>query len=1238
MAQAPARIEPRDIEEEIRSSFLDYAMSVIVGRALPDVRDGLKPVHRRILWAMVEDGLRPDRPTRKSATVVGSVIGRYHPHGDQAVYDALVRMAQDFSLRYPLVDGQGNFGDIQGHPAAAYRYCASAETLVRTVEGTVPIAELIPGAEPNSDTDIDLKVVNHRGEPVRATKLFHSGTHPTLRVRTREGYELTGTPNHPVLCLLDIVGVPVLGWKLMEEIRPGDRVAMLRQAPEEVGVLTDREEHLAILTGAWVAEGWASEDRAGFNNIDRDYFDRVLRAYDEIVGGPRYVYRPRRIESGSLLHEIDVQDLSAFRTSPLGELIGFRSAEKRIPSFVWVAKPGFKGRFLEALYEGDGSTQLLPRGSIRISYSTRSEQLARDVQQLLLELGIVSRRMDNRKRGEFCVVITNRRDARLFASRVGFLGRKQRLLEEQLGQVPMTSRAMSSDHVPFVERFIREEGAVRWSDCDWLRRHNVDRVERWERDGEELRRRITNPEVRALVEPLVDGRYYFAEVAAVEDAGPRPVYSLRVDSDEHAFVTNGFVSHNTESRLDPLAMELLRDIDKETVDFLPNFDGNHDEPLTLPARFPNLLANGSAGIAVGMATNIPPHSLGEVIDGVIAMIDNPKVTAAQLMRHIKGPDFPTGGIVMGKDGIKEAYTTGRGSIRMRARVTVEEDSKGRQRLVVTEVPYQVNPARVAEKIQELVNQKRLPEVPGRGVRNESSGRGGMRIVVDLNRGANPQIVLNKLYKHTQLQESFGVIMLALVDGVPRTLTIAEVLRYYIEHQLQVLTRRSKYLLRKAEERDHIVEGLLVALANLDAVIKIIRGSSDTEEARSKLMRRFKLTEVQANHILDMPLRRLTRLEREKLEEEHRELQATIKQLKALLKDPKKIRKLLKDELIEIREKYADGRRTELRADEGEIDIEDLVAQQDVVITVSRAGYVKRLPLDTYRRQGRGGRGVRGGKLKEEDLVAHVFTTTTRHWLLFFTNTGKVYRVKAYEIPETSRTARGMYAANLPGVSLVGGERIAAVIAIKDYDDAKFVVFATKKGMVKKTELAQYDSPRSGLAAINLKKRDELIRVRLSDGKDDVIMVSRGGKAIRFSEKNVRPMGRQAAGVIGMRVGAKDEVIAMALTSSGEDLVTITASGMGKRTPLEEYPRKGRGGQGVITHKLTEKTGKLAGAFVGSPEQDVFVISSSGIVIRVSSEQIRQTGRPSQGVKIMKLDGRQRVAAVAPVVTEPVEEA
>jgi DNA gyrase subunit A len=802
------RIEPVEIEEEIQRSYLDYAMSVIVGRALPDVRDGLKPVHRRILWSMLESGLRPDRPHRKAAWAVGEVVKKYHPHGLDAVYEALVRMAQDFSLRYPLVDPHGNFGSVDGDPPAAMRY--------------------------------------------------------------------------------------------------------------------------------------------------------------------------------------------------------------------------------------------------------------------------------------------------------------------------------------------------------------------------------------------------------------------------------------TEARLAPIALEVLRDIEAETVDFVPNYDGHEQEPTVLPSRFPNLLVNGAGGIAVGMATNIPPHNLGEVIDAVVHYLDHPESKPKDLMKFVKGPDFPTGAAILGKQGITDAYTTGRGSIKVRAATQIEETSQGRQRIVVTELPYQVNKARLAEKIAELVRGGKLKDIAD--LRDESN-RQGMRLVIELKRNANPQVVLNQLFKHTQLQESFGAIMLSLVDGVPRILNLAEMVGYYADHQVDVVTRRTQYELRKAEERDHIVQGLLIALQHLDAVIKIIRGSRDAEEARTKLMEQFKLTEIQANHILDMPLRRLTRLAREELEQEHKDLLATARQLKALLKDPKKIRGVIKDELAEIRKKHADHRRTQLRPDAGELDVEDLIAEEDVVITVTRAGYVKRQPIDAFRRQGRGGRGVRGTNLKEEDVVSHVFTTSTHHWLLFFTTKGKVYRVKVHEVPEAGRTARGLYAANLPGVSITGDEKVSTVIDLKDYDEGAYLFFATKRGMVKKTPLPEYDSPRTGLTAVNLKPGDEMIDVLLTNGKDEIILVSRNGQAIRFKEALVRPMGRATAGVIGMRLGQGDEVIAVGPVSAGEELISVTQQGYGKRTPLKEYPTKGRGGKGVIGHSLTRKTGLLAGAFVGSKGQDMFVISSSGIVIRVGAGDIRRVGRASQGVRTMRVEEGAHVVALAPVITQ-----
>jgi len=804
------RIEPIELEEEIQRSFLDYAMSVIVSRALPDVRDGLKPVHRRILWGADEEGIRATSNRRKSANIVGTVLGRYHPHGDTSVYDAMVRLGQDFASRYPLIDGRGNFGTADGDSAAAMRY--------------------------------------------------------------------------------------------------------------------------------------------------------------------------------------------------------------------------------------------------------------------------------------------------------------------------------------------------------------------------------------------------------------------------------------TEARLSPLAMELLRDIDKETVDFAPNYDNQHQEPVVLPARFPNLLANGSSGIAVGMATNIPPHNLGEVIDATVALIDNPELNSEELMAYLKGPDFPTGALIMGSQGIRDAYLTGRGSIRVRAKVHIEESNRGGQRLVVTELPYQVSGDRLLQKIADLVKDGRISGIAD--VNNESN-KEGTRLVIDIRRDTIPQVVLNNLYKHTQLQDTFGVIMLALVDGVPRILNVADVLSHYVTHQISVVVRRTRYELRKAQERAHILEGLLIALDHLDEVINLIRNAASADEARGQLMERYGLSELQAIAILDMQLRRLAALERRKIQDEYAELQAKIAELKAILDDPSKVRGIVKDELLDVKRRFADARRTEIRPDEGDLSIEDLIAAEPVVVTVTRTGYVKRVPLTDYRAQRRAGRGVRGANLREDDIVQFLFITNTHHWVLFFTNKGRVYRVKVHELPEAARNSRGTYIANVPGATFQPDEKIAAVLDLDDYDDGKFLVLGTKNGMVKKTALLEYDSPRVGLIAINLRDDDELIGVKLTSGDDDLLFVSRKAMAVRFSEASVRPMGRQTSGVTAMKLRSNDDqVLAMEVVRPNADLLVITDAGFGKRTPLEQYARKGRAIQGVKTAELIEARGFLAGAMVVQEEDDVFLITDAGQVIRTRVNEIRRASRATQGVRVMRLgDNGNRVAAVAPVVKD-----
>jgi DNA gyrase subunit A len=1228
------RVEPVDIQIEMQRSYIDYAMSVIVGRALPDVRDGLKPVHRKILYGMWDSRFLPDRPYVKCARVVGDVMGNYHPHGDAPIYDTLVRMAQPWSMRYVLVDGQGNFGSPGNDPAAAMRYCLVAESRVRTPHGTVRIGDVVPDAAPHSDTDIDLKVTDRNGDAVRASKLFHSGDHPTLRLRTREGYELTGTLNHPVLCLVSVAGVPTLLWKLLEEIRPEDHVVLQRIPADEIGIPPLHEAQAAFLAGAWVSEGWFSGRRAGFDNTDREFFDSVVAAYDGVVGATRFVYSEATI-AGRVLHRLQVPT-SALRDGVLGDLVGLRSAGKGVPDFIWGSSPAVKRVFLQALFTGDGSSSLLPRNTIQVSYSTRSRRLAVEVQQLLLEFGVVSRQCAYGN-GEIKVVITNRRDARLFADRVGFVGAKQSKLQDELFAVPLDSTAKSGDHVPYVADFLREHGATRWTERDWLRRHAVDRVERWERRGDEIRARITSAEALAVVEPLVDGRYYYARVESVSDAGMQPVYSLRVDTEDHAFVTNGFVSHNTESRLSPLATEMMRNIDEETVDFSPTYDGNTTEPDVLPARFPNLLVNGSAGIAVGMATNIPPHNLREVAEGVVWALDHPDATEdellAALMERIKGPDFPTAGLIVGRDGIEDAYRTGRGSIRMRAVVTVEEDTRGRTQLVVTELPYQVNPDNLAESIAEAVRDGRLAGISD--IADESSDRVGRRLVITLRRDAVAKVVLNNLYKHTQLQTTFGANMLALVDGVPRTLRLDQFVRHYVTHQVEVIVRRTRFRLRKAEERAHILRALLKAIDQLDEVIALIRGSESADAARGGLMELLDIDEVQATAILDMQLRRLAALERQRLQDEFAELEAKIAEYNAILASPTRQREIVRDELAEIAEKYGDERRTRLVPHDGDVSMEDLIAEEDVVVTITRTGYAKRTKTDLYRAQRRGGKGIQGAQLKQDDIVAHFFVTSTHNWILFFTNKGRVYRAKAYELPEANRAARGQHVANL--LAFQPDEHIAQVIQLRDYTVAPYLVLATKRGLVKKTRLTDFDSNRTGgIVAINLREDDELIGAALIHPTDDLVLVSRRAQSIRFraDDESLRPMGRATSGVIGMRFGSEDELLAMEVAREGVEILVATEGGYAKRTRLDEYPVQGRGGKGVLTARIVSTRGGLVGALAVRPEDEIYAITSNGGVIRTSAREVRRAQRQTMGVRLMNLPEGVALVAVARNADEP----
>lgn len=689
----------------------------------------------------------------------------------------------------------------------------------------------------------------------------------------------------------------------------------------------------------------------------------------------------------------------------------------------------------------------------------------------------------------------------------------------------------------------------------------------------------------------------------------------------------------TEARMSKISMEMVRDIKKDTINYGDNYDGSEREPLVLPARYPNLLVNGASGIAVGMATNIPPHQLGEIIDGVLALSRNPDMTTADLMEWIPGPDFPTAGEILGRSGIRKAYETGRGTIVLRAKTEIEEQANGKQTILVHELPYQVNKAKLIEKIAELVRDKRIEGISD--IRDESD-RNGMRIVIEVRRDANASVLLNNLYKHTALQTSFGINMLALVDGRPRVLTLKECLYYYLEHQKEVIRRRTRFELDKAEKRAHILEGLRIALDHIDEIIALIRGSKTADEAKNGLMERFKLSEPQAQAILDMRLQRLTGLERDKIENEYQELVKLIAELKAILADEEKVLDIIREELLEIKDKFNDGRRTAISMDLQNIEDEDLIPQQNIVITITHHGYIKRLPVETYRLQKRGGRGIQGMGTNEDDFVEQLLATNTHHTVLFFTNKGKVYRLKGYEIPEFGRTAKGIPIINL--LQIEQDETVSAVIPIETFDDEHALFFTTKHGISKRSSLSSFAHIRKGgLIALNLREEDELIRVRLTDGTKDIIIGTKKGLAIRFRETDVRLMGRTATGVKGITLSEGDEVVGMGILEGGEDVLVVTVNGYGKRTPIEDYRIQSRGGKGLLTCNITEKNGEVVALMPVTTEDDLMIITASGVIIRTEVEGISVIGRNTQGVRLIRINDGEKVATVARVLQEDEEE-
>ncbi|HET8615934.1 MAG TPA: DNA gyrase subunit A [Actinomycetales bacterium] len=1181
------RIIDVDVEQEMQGAYLEYAYSVIYSRAIPDARDGLKPVQRRILYTMAEMGLRPDRGHVKCGRIVGDVMGKLHPHGDGAIYDALVRMAQPFSLRVPLVDGHGNFGSLDDGPAA-YRYCIAGDTRIRLADGSSPTIRDLLALAPNSEEPIDVDVLNRDGKRVHASMGFHSGTHPVLKLRTSSGHTLTGSYNHPVLCLAVVDGIPQLVWKRLDQLAEGDVVALARHAAM-AAVPTAEERHLGVLAGAWVSEGWVSSVRAGFHNCDKRFFQHVHDAYAEVVGGRYHVSERTLRRSGRTVYELDVQNMGAFASSPMRELIGLKSDEKRVPEFVWRGGPGVKRAFLMAAFEGDGGITVAPDDSLSLHYSTRSARLADELQELLLEFGVHSSRSFHEVRGEYKLIVSARHDVITFAENVGFLTLKQERLRCLLDELPRVPHRLSGDRAPFVRDYLmRILSTSRGSGMSWIKNHNVDRHERWLSERALLLHKLKDSDVRRVVSEVMDPGYRYVEVASVERRAPEPVYSVRVDSDDHSFLAGGFINHNTEARMAPPALLMTTGLDEGTVDFVPNYDDQLTQPSVLPAAFPNLVVNGASGIAVGMATNMAPHNLVEVIGAARHLIAHPDASLDDLMRFVPGPDLPTGGRIVGLDGIREAYETGRGTFRTRATARIEDVTARRKGIVVTELPYTVGPEKVIEKIKDLVQAKKLQGISD--LKDLTDRASGMRLVIELKSGFNPDAVLQQLYRLTPMEDSFGINNVCLVDGQPRTLGLKELLQVYVDFRIDVVRRRTQFRLGKREQRLHLVEGLLIAILDIDEVIQLIRGSDDTAAARERLMSVFDLSQAQADYILELQLRRLTKFSRIELETERDELQRDIARLREILADEQVLRGVVSGELAEVATAHGTPRRTVLLESAGAVATAATpleVADDPCWVLMSSTGLLARTttdePLST------------DGARHRHDVVTSAVQATARGDVGVVTSRGRVLRLSVLELPALPPTNG---APTLSGgaplgafLDLPSGEQALCLTRLGDGTGG--LALGTARGVVKRV-VPDHPSGRSEWDVITLKDGDDVVgAVELPADADDVdlVLVTSDGQLLRFGASAVRPQGRGAGGMAGIKLATGARVRFFGAVRPTDDAVVVTVAGSSgalpgteagsvKVTPYAEYPAKGRATGGVRCHRFLKGEDQLLLAWAG----------------------------------------------------------
>jgi len=981
-------------------------------------------------------------------------------------------------------------------------------------------------------------------------------------------------------------------------------------------------KHLAFLLGALVAEGSFHQKKIIFCNSDMHYYNKIKNIiYDQFKGIQIY---ERKIVGNCLELEIYHQHVVNFLKN-----IGLREAKsdkKEIPFSVLQSTKKIIAEFLKGLFEGDGSVKYKIDKrhfgkSIELTYNSKSKKLISQLKILLLNFGIVTTSPYKDKRnGCYKLIISGHASIKAFKDNINFFSPRKISILGKIDSIN-PNRMSKTDLIPFISEYIRKKYKLHK-----ISRFNFDRYNNLEKNIGELLE-IVDKKDAILLKDLLKIRYLFSKVKFTKKLGKKKkVYSVKVDSRCHSFIASGFINHNTEAKLQKISDAVLEDIEKETVDFVENFDNSLKEPTVLPAKLPNLLINGSSGIAVGMATNIPPHNLSEVSDAIIAQVDNPQITIDELNQIIVGPDFPTAGIIVGTKGIIEAYKKGKGQIKVRAR-SKSEEIKGKPAIIITEIPYMVNKSRLIEQIADCVKTDRIKGIAD--LRDESD-RTGMRIVIILKKDANKDVVLNQLYKHTRLQTTFGANLLALVNNVPKRLNLKQFISNYIDHRKEIVTKRTQFDLKKAQARIHIVKGLLIALKNIDPVIKLIRNSSNAAQAMQGLQKEFELSQKQTEAILNMRLQKLTALEIDKLKDENEELTKKIKEFKSILDSEQKVFDIIKEEITQIKQDFGDERRTELIEEEEEILDEDIIKEEQMVITITNSGYIKRTQPQLYKMQHRGGKGIRTTSTKEEDFVEHIFTSSTHSYILFFTDKGKVFWIKVYQLPHASRQAKGKAIVNL--LRLSQDEQITAMIPIRNFSEQNNLVMVTKNGIINKTKLSEYSNPRKGgIIAIKLEEDNRLVDVVMTDGKQQLLIATAKGQAVRFEETDVRPTGRATRGVRGIRLGKNDYVVGMVISDEEKSLLTITENGFGKRTKISSYRLIRRGGKGVINIKCSQRNGNVADIKSVNDSDEIIFVSRQGILIRVPAKGISQIGRNTQGVRLMRLNSGDKVVNAARIV-------